>query len=152
MSSGRFSCSGGCRAEPPPDLIPALPDPKSVDAAFTTERNSWKDIVCPKCQRCICRTYWDVWRCDTDDCHFVLPVEHYVHSAGSLNSDSTTLVVLYHSINTLPRSSNMSPTFLATGEFRNTLSFLGTRQPILWQMPMSIANWGVHIRTVYVHG
>lgn len=73
-----------------PDLIPALPDPESVDAAFTTERNSWKGIVCPKCQRCICRTYWDAWRCDTDDCHFVLPVKHYVHSAGSLIADCTS--------------------------------------------------------------
>ena len=32
-----------------PDLITALPDPESVDAAFTTERNSWKGIICPKC-------------------------------------------------------------------------------------------------------
>ena len=73
-----------------PDLIPALPDPESVDAAFTTERNSWKGIVCPKCQRCICRTYWDAWRCETENCHFVLPVKHYVHSAGSLVAENTS--------------------------------------------------------------
>ena len=73
-----------------PDIIPALPDPQSVDAAFSTERNSWKGIVCPKCQRCNSRTDWDAWRCATDDCDFILPVKHQLHSAGSLLTDNTS--------------------------------------------------------------
>lgn len=73
-----------------PDLVPALPDPESVDAAFSTERNSWKGVVCPKCKRCNSRTYWDAWRCATEGCDFVLPVRHQVHSAGSLLSDNTS--------------------------------------------------------------
>ena len=71
-----------------PDLIPSLPDPDSVDAACSTERNSWKGIVCPKCQRCNCRTYWDAWRCATEGCDFVLPVKHQIHSVGSLVADN----------------------------------------------------------------
>lgn len=73
-----------------PDLTPALPDPESVDAAFSTERNSWKGIVCPKCQRCNSRTHWDAWHCATEGCDFVLPVKHQVHSAGSLITDNTS--------------------------------------------------------------
>ena len=73
-----------------PDLIPKLPDPQSVDAAFSTERNSWKGIVCPECQRCNSRTHWDAWRCATDGCNFVLPVKHQVHSVGSLLTDNTS--------------------------------------------------------------
>ena len=73
-----------------PDLIPKLPDPASVDAAFSTERNSWKGIVCPKCQRCNSRTHWDAWRCATEGCDFILPVRHQVHSVGSLLADNTS--------------------------------------------------------------
>ena len=73
-----------------PDLVPALPDSESVDAAFTTERNSWKGIVCPKCQRCNSRTHWDAWRCATEGCNFVLPIKHQVHSTGSLLADNAS--------------------------------------------------------------
>ena len=88
-----------------PDLIPALPDPQAFDAAFATERNSWKGIVCPKCQRCICRTHWDAWRCETDNCDFVLPVKHYVHSAGSLVADNTS----EYSGRALPLNKSLAP-------------------------------------------
>lgn len=73
-----------------PDIVPALPDPESVDATFSTERNSWKGIVCPKCKRCNSRTHWDAWRCATEGCDFVLPIKHQVHSVGSLLADNTS--------------------------------------------------------------
>lgn len=40
----------------------------NIDSA--TARICWKGIVCPKCSRCICRRYWQGWKCETPDCGF----------------------------------------------------------------------------------
>lgn len=79
----RFADPGGVG-----DLVPELPDPDSPDAPFSTERNSWRGIVCPKCRSCISRKFWDSWRCETEGCNFVLKVKHQIHSAGSLLPDN----------------------------------------------------------------
>lgn len=66
-----------------PNLLPEMPDPVA-DAAISTERNSWKGLVCPKCLACTARAHWDSWRCETDGCGFILPVQHTVKNYHSL--------------------------------------------------------------------
>lgn len=69
-----------------PDLLPEMPDPMA-DAMISTERNSWKGLVCPKCQACTARADWNSWRCETDGCGFVLPVKHTLRNYHSLLLD-----------------------------------------------------------------
>jgi len=69
-----------------PDLLPELPDPVA-DALISTERNSWKGLICPKCLACTSRAHWDSWRCETDGCNFVLPVKHTLRNYHSLLAD-----------------------------------------------------------------
>ncbi|KAI5308000.1 hypothetical protein KEM55_006848, partial [Ascosphaera atra] len=50
--------------------------PKTLDtltecgADKATARICWKGIVCPNCSRCVCRTYWQGWVCETEGCGF----------------------------------------------------------------------------------
>ncbi|CAG8920378.1 unnamed protein product [Penicillium salamii] len=53
-----------------PDLLSTL-DESAPD--FSTSRIAWKGIVCPKCKKCIRRTFWHGWKCDDDS---VLDGEH----------------------------------------------------------------------------
>ncbi|KAJ5794631.1 hypothetical protein N7457_001230 [Penicillium paradoxum] len=46
-----------------PDLLATL-DENAADV--TTSRIAWKGIVCPKCLKCIRRTFWRGWKCDDD--------------------------------------------------------------------------------------
>lgn len=69
-----------------PALLPDLPDPVA-DTLISTERNSWKGLVCPKCSACTARAHWDAWRCETEGCGYVLPVQHTLRSYRSLLLD-----------------------------------------------------------------
>ncbi|CAG7969934.1 unnamed protein product [Penicillium salamii] len=46
-----------------PDLLSTL-DESAPDVS--TSRIAWKGIVCPKCKKCIRRTFWHGWKCDDD--------------------------------------------------------------------------------------
>ncbi|KAI5291354.1 hypothetical protein KEM54_005207 [Ascosphaera aggregata] len=39
-----------------------------VDTA--TAKICWKGIICPICSRCICRRYWQGWKCESAGCGF----------------------------------------------------------------------------------
>ncbi|CAG8205527.1 unnamed protein product [Penicillium olsonii] len=47
-------------------LVPDLLSTLDGSASVSTSRFAWKGIVCPKCHKCIRRTFWRGWKCDDD--------------------------------------------------------------------------------------
>ena len=41
------------------------------DQIFSASRASMRGIVCPRCNRCAARRYWNSWRCETEACGFI---------------------------------------------------------------------------------
>ncbi|MCJ1307612.1 hypothetical protein MMC25_001259 [Agyrium rufum] len=66
-----------------PSLI-AEEDIGGGDELFRFSRAMWKGFVCPKCNGCNPRKYWNVWRCLTNECDFVHMIQQPILSWRSL--------------------------------------------------------------------
>ena len=44
-------------------------------------------MVCPDCGRCNSRSEWDEWKCQTDGCHYEIPIHHTVRPASALTPE-----------------------------------------------------------------
>ena len=74
--------------EPPFNLRPALMDPSmSQEKGFSVSKASTKGIVCPLCNRCIVRRYWDAWRCETEGCDYTMEIPKDPISAVTVKSN-----------------------------------------------------------------
>ena len=52
-----------------------------------TSIKAWKGMVCPHCGRCNSRTKWDEWKCETESCHFEVPIKYQIIPRSELAPD-----------------------------------------------------------------